>query len=129
MDYLFFFAGGLAIWVLILRRELLLRRNTFKLLLGISCVLFIIGIACHFSKISRDSACGALLAPLVSLGLFSLCRRVFLKRFNREPKDTYLNWSPGLGPDRIFNIVFFSIAFLILILATVGMLELAKAGF
>jgi len=128
VDYLFFFTGGLAIWILILRRELLLRQNTFKLLLGISSVLFIIGIVCHFSKIGRDSACGALLAPLVSLGLFRLCRRVFLKRFNREPKDTYLNWDPGLGPDRIFNIVFFSIAFLILMLATIGMLELAKAG-
>jgi len=54
VDYLFFFTGGLAVWILILRRELLLRQNTFKLLLGISSVLFIIGIVCVISARSVE---------------------------------------------------------------------------
>ena len=128
MDFMFFFTGGLAAWILILRRELLDDKRTFRTLVWISSALFVIGVVLHFTNLAQRSACGALLAPLISLGLFRICRRVFVKRFSRDAKDTYLNWQGGLGPDRIFNIVYFSLSCLLLMACTIGMVELAKAG-
>ena len=44
-----------------------------------------------------------------------LSRRVFLKYVGREPKDTYFVWSTkGLEPDIFFNILYFTLAQLIL---------------
>jgi len=117
------------IWIFIFKRELLIREESFRLILGLSVILFLVGILLHFTKVGRDSPCGALLSPLVSLGLFRLCRKIFLGRFKREAKDTYLIWDAGLAADRIFNIAYFSLAGLLLMLTTIGMLELAKAGF
>ena len=122
------FAGGLAIWTLIIRPELLRGGKVGRVLLAVSVVLFLVGITLHFTSTARDSASGALLSPLPSIGLFRICRNVFLKLFGREPRDTYLNWQPGLGPDRVFNIVYFSLAFLLLMLGTIGMMKLAKIG-
>lgn len=70
----------------------------------------------------------ALLAPLLSLGLYRICQRLFLSRVRHEPKDTYLNWAPGLAADRLFNIIYFGSAIWIELLAMGGMMELAKAG-
>lgn len=128
MDYLFIFTGGFVIWTFIFKRELLIRNKSFMPILGISVVLFLVGVVFHSAGAYRNSFCGALLSPLISLGLFRLCRVIFVRRFNREPKDTYLIWDKGLGVDRVFNIVYLSIAGLCLMLVTIGNLELAKAG-
>jgi hypothetical protein len=128
MDPICFCIGGLVFAVGIFKRELLIRKAPFKIMFGISAALFIAGIMLHFTEVGRSSTCGALLSPLLSLGLFRLCRRIFLKRYQREPKDTWLDWSSGLGPDRIFNLVYFVTAGWLWMSITIAMLELSKAG-
>ncbi len=128
MDIFYFFAGGLVILIANLKMELLIEKESFKLLLGVSVVLFLVGVALHFTEAGRTSTSGALLAPLISLTLFRLCRRVFVGRYHREPKDTFLHWGDGLAADKVFNVVYFVSATWLWMLVTIGMEELAKAG-
>ena len=128
IDLLYIFIGGFVIWIFIFKRELLIDEKSFRVILGISVALFIVGIMLHFTEAGRYSASGALLSPPVSLGLFRLCRKVFLRKFNREPKDTFLNWDAGLAADRVFNIVYGTLASLLGMIIAGGMLQLAKAG-
>jgi hypothetical protein len=53
---------------------------------------------------------------------------MFVARFKREPRDTWLDWSEGTGADRLFNIVYFGSVVWLWMLVTVGMWELAKRG-
>ena len=128
MDPIYFFTGTFVFWIFLFKRELLIEEKSFRVILGISIILFILGIVLHFTEVGRYSASGALLSPLVSLGLFRLCRRIFLKKFNREPKDTSFNWEAGLAPDRVFNFVYFTLALVLGMIIAGGMLQLAKAG-
>jgi hypothetical protein len=120
--------GGLAIWSQILGIEILIKDSTFRFLLAISSVLFVIGVIFHYAPAGRQSTCGALLAPLPSLGLFRVCRKLFARWTGRDPKDTFLRWDRGLGPDQLFNVIYFILAFLLLVLTTIGMIELRKHG-
>lgn len=54
---------------------------------------------------------GGLMGPLVAAGLFWAMLKFFRRRYKRDPKDTYLNWKPGMAPDRLFNIIYFTFAF------------------
>lgn len=128
MDTLFIPVGLFVFVIALFKRELLVERESFRLILGVSALLFIAGLALHFSAAWRDSSCGALLAPLISLGFYRLCRGIFLRLFKREPRDTYLDWSPGMGADRLFNIVYFVCGWLLLEIVTILMFELAKSG-
>lgn len=115
-------------FVALFKRELLIEKESFRLILGISIALFLAGLMLHFTEAGRDSSSGALLAPLLSLGLFRLCRKIFLKRYGREPRDTFFVWEAGLAADRFFNIAYFSLAGWLWMLAAIGMIELAKAS-
>lgn len=128
MDVFYFSMGGLVFAIGIFKRELLVKKESFTIILVVTVVLFFIGVILHFTEIGRDSTCGALLCPLLSLGLYRLYRRIFIRRFNREPMDTWLNWSEGMGADRAFNIIYFGTVIWLWILCIVFMLELAKAG-
>lgn len=128
MDAVCFSIGGLVFAIGIFKRELLIQRRAFRIIFGVSTVLFISGVILHFNEGGRNSTCGALLSPLLSLGLFRLCRRVFLKRYQREPRDTWLDWSENMGADRVFNIVYFVSAGWLWMAITIAMLELAKRG-
>lgn len=107
MEPIYFSIGGLVFAVGIFKRELLIQSQGLKIILGVSTALFLACLALHFRAPGQHPSSGALLCPLISLGLFHLFRRLFLWRFQREPKDTWLNWDPGQGPDRLFNILFF----------------------
>jgi hypothetical protein len=128
MGTLLFLVGGLVLTIALFKRELLVESESFRLILGVSALLFVAGLALHFSDAWRDSNCGALLVPLISLGFYRLCRRIFIRLYKREPRDTYLDWSPGMGVDRVFNIVYFVLGSWLWMLVTVFMLELAKSG-
>lgn len=128
MDLFYFCSGGLVFGIALFKRELLIVNTSFKILLLISVVLFLVGLALHFTQAAQDSTSGALLSPLLSLALFRIFRRIFLQRFKREPCDTWFNWQVGMGADRVFNIVYFVSALFVWMFTTVGMIELAKAG-
>lgn len=128
MDLILFVIGGFVIEIFFFRRELLIDRRTFRLVLLVSIALFFAGLVLHFTEIGRHSISGALLVPLFTLALFRLFRRVFLIRFKHEPRDTFLDWRSGLGADKLFDFVYFMSAILLLMLLSVGMEKLAKAG-
>ena len=106
MDAFFFAMGGLVFGIFIFKRELLVAKQTFRPILAICSALFLGSIAVYAMSATPPPGIGALLCPLLSLLVYRLCRKVFLARVGHEPRDTYLNWAPGLGPDRVFNIIF-----------------------
>ena len=128
MDLLYFFTGAFVFFVALIRRELLIEKQTFTIVLGVSVALFLAGIALHFTAVGRYSMSGALLAPLLTLWLFTLCRKLFIMQFKHEPRDTFLDWQAGMGEDRVFNIVYLALAILLVVLSAVGMEKLAKMG-
>ncbi|CDM67174.1 hypothetical protein PYK22_03223 [Pyrinomonas methylaliphatogenes] len=128
MDPFYFVIGGFVIFIFIFKMEMLVRKESFRIILGISFLLFLIGLVLHFTEAGRSSLSGALLCPLLSLGLFRLLRRVFLRWFKHEPRDTFFNWNLGLGEDRIFNILYFAMAILLWMVVPFGMEQLAKVG-
>jgi hypothetical protein len=128
MDYVYVFVGMFVSIIALFKRELLVQKASFRIVLGISVALFLVGFLVHFVETDPTSFCGALLTPLLSLGLYRFSRRLFLQRVRHEPKDTYLNWAPGLAAGRLFNIFYFGSAVWIELLTLGGMIELAKAG-
>lgn len=110
MNPYYFSIGGL-VWIIALfKRELLIERKTFRIILVISIALFLTGLVHYFTAAGRYPGSGALLSPLLSLGVFRLFRSIFLMRLKREPRDTWLNWGEGMGADRVFNIMYFVLA-------------------
>jgi hypothetical protein len=128
LDYVYIPLGLFIAMVALFKRELLVQRKSFTVILSVTVILFIAGVILHFSEGNRESSCGALLAPLLTLGFYRGFRRLFLRLHNHEPRDTYLNWAPSLGEDRIFNIVFFIGTFLLCMVTSIGMMKLARAG-
>jgi hypothetical protein len=128
MNFFYIFAGLFVFLIAVFKRDLLIRRKSFRVILISSILLFIAGLALHFMPVGRHSNSGALLGALISLGWYRLCRRAFVKRFKREPRDTLFDWNPELRSDRPFNVVFFASTALLVMLLAIGMLELAKVG-
>jgi hypothetical protein len=117
MDVIYIGAGMFVSYIFLTRRELLIKKESFRLILGVSVLLFVIGVVLHFTEVGRLYASEALLCPLSSLLLYRLMRELFVKWFKHEPRDTFLNWADGLGEDRVFNILYWTLNSLIMILA------------
>jgi hypothetical protein len=128
MDYLYFIIGFFVAGIALFKRELLVQKHTSAIILAISVALFVLGIALHFTDWGRQAPSGALLTPLMSLALYRFCRTLFLKRLDHEPIDTYMDWSPGMAADRLFNIVFFVLSAWLVMFNAIGMRELVKRG-
>jgi hypothetical protein len=126
MDIIIFFIGGFVWYIALMKRELLIRSDSFRVILTISVMLFVAGAFLAFTRPSQDIGYGALLSPLMSLGLFRLFRKLFLMRYRREPRDTFMNWEADLGADRLFNIAYFMLAGLLWMVAPSCMEEVAK---
>jgi len=123
MDFLYIFIGLFVVFIGLFKRELLIERETFRIVLRVSVLLFFIGVTLHFFQFGKQSSCGALVMPLISLGLFRVYRRVFLKVVKREPIDTFLNSQPGLGADMLFNFLYFVSSIFVGMFITLGMME------
>jgi hypothetical protein len=129
MDLIYILSGGFVVLIFILKMELLIETRSFRIIFWISLALFLLGLVLHFTEVGRrHTLSGSPVVPLITLGLFQLCRNVFLKRFDREPRDTFLNWSSGMVADRVFNIVYFAAAAWLWLLIPIGMDLLMKAG-
>lgn len=107
MNPLLFSIGGLVFAIGIFKRELLVQEKSFTIILAISLMLFLTGLVLTVGYAGQYPGGGALLSPLVSLVLYRLSRSVFIATYDREPLDTWLNWNKGMGPDRVFNILYF----------------------
>lgn len=127
-DYLFVAVGMFVPGVVLFKRELLVKVGPSGSIFAVSLALFILGIAFHFTDVGRHSLSGALLSPLMCFGLYKFLRNRFVAYAKHEPRDTYMDWTPGMAADRVFNIVYFSAAFLLTMFTATGMEELGKRG-
>src|ERR1051326_218164 len=64
MDYVYIPAGLFVSIIALWTRELLAQRESFRIILGISVILFLVGLMLHFAEADRDSSSGALLAQI-----------------------------------------------------------------
>ena len=124
---IYFFASALVLSIAWFKMELLILRKSLVVIFGLSASLFLIGAILFFAG-SRSYLTGALLCPLLSLGLFRLFRRIFLSCCDREPRDTLLNWSSGLAADRLFNVLYFMLGSLIIVFVPILIKQLGEAG-
>lgn len=128
MDLLAVFFGLFVVGVALFKRELLVDPQSLQVILWLSVVSFILGIALHFTEFGADALPGMLLMPLLSLGLYRGGRRIFIRIFNREPRDTFMDWRGGMAADRAFNVLFFVGSIWLGLLTAAGMSELAERG-
>ena len=128
MEILVFFFALFVVGIALFKRDLLVNRQSFQIIFGLSVVSFILGIALHFTEWGPNAAPGLLLVPLLSLGLYRGGRRIFVRRFNREPRDTFMDWRRGMAADRAFNILYFVGSIWMAMLTAAGMSELAERG-
>ncbi len=125
----YYFAVGYSILAIFgIKPELLIKDSSFKVILATSSAVFLLGLTLHFTPEAFEWGAGALLAPLLTLAYFRLCRRLFLTRVKREPIDTAFNWTPGLVKDRAFAFAYFFGGILIICASMFVMYRLAKAG-
>lgn len=122
MDIIYFGAGCFVIFIALVKRELLFNPQTFELILIVAAVLFLDGLVLIFTGWDRSLMAGALLSPLVTAGLFWAMLKLFRRLFKRNPRDTFNDWTPGMAADRMFNIIYFTLAMLssVLVVALVG---------
>jgi hypothetical protein len=106
-DLCYIAIGIFVIVIALFKRELLVNKNSLRVILGISVALFGVGLVLPLLPGGRGSAAGTLLSPLLSVGVFRVYRRLFLKRVGREPVDTVFNSDRSLAPDRAFNLLYF----------------------
>ena len=117
------------IYTALINRDLLVQKRSSWAIFIASVIMFSIGLILHFTEIGKYSTSGALLCPLITLGQYWLSRKIFLRYFKREPKDTFFIYvGKDLNKDRVFNLLYFIPATFILVLITYGMEKLAKAG-
>lgn len=132
MDYVYLAIGGFVVYTFLMKRELLIQKRSFRIILLVSVILFLAGLmdmTLYLAGGKRYFVSGALLCPLITLAQYWLSRRVFLKYVKREPKDTFFIWSgKDLGKDRLFNVLYFVPAFWILIFVIGGVERLALIG-
>lgn len=110
MNPYYFAVGGFVFAIFVFKRELLVRRGSFAVILIAASALFVLGIILRINAEDKSSAAGALLVPLLSLLAYRLSRALFVRSMGRQPQDTYLNWSKGLAADRVFNILYVAVA-------------------
>jgi hypothetical protein len=109
-------------------RDILIQKRSFRIILALSIIMFLAGVLLHLIGETASSLAGALFTPLLSLLIFRFCRRVFLKRYQREPRDTWFKWANGLGADRFFNIVYFASSIWLELLAMGTTMHMARSG-
>ena len=124
MEKVYLALGGFVIAVALFKRELLFNPESHRIILIIAAVMFVVGAVLVFGQIQPNSAAGALMSPLFTDGLFWVMRKLFRWRFERDPRDTFMNWKPGMAADRFFNITYFTVAFISVALIAAGVEKL-----
>lgn len=104
MNIIFVFLGMSTLLVFLYKREWLLGRRPFLILLVLNVILFILGYILENGvdfKLSVALKMG-LLSQLIFTALVTLFRRIY----KRDPVDTFWTMDVSLMKDGIFNFVF-----------------------
>lgn len=93
--------------LLLIHRDLFVRKKSFKILLFIAITLSVLANFVHHYS-NTPNAVMILNAPLICVIIYRLSYEVYLKIFNKTPMspfDLTFNFNDNLTKDRIFNIV------------------------
>ena len=116
MDIIWLATAGFVLTIAYFCRELLIEPASRRIILGVSLALFGAGVFLSILNQSTSILFPSLMNPLVSLGLFLLMRKLFVRWKHREPIDTFLDWRAGLAADRLFNVLYFTLGVFFLLL-------------
>ena len=97
----------------VFNRKLLYEWNFFKWILLISIIMFIIPYIFWYILGSNYQIIGGLRNNLLSLLVFRLLRKIFIKIFSREWEDTFWAMKGGVWFDSLFNIIYWFLNFII----------------
>jgi hypothetical protein len=120
MDIVWLAEAGLVLGIAFFRRELLIERGNRQIIFGVSLALFVAAVFLTVFMRSTPTLFPSLMNPLVSLGLFLLMRKLFVRWKNREPIDTFFDWRSGLAADRWFNILYFTLGSFLMMFLYIG---------
>jgi hypothetical protein len=93
--------------LLLIHRNLFVKKKSFKILLFIAIILSILANLIHYNS-NTPNTLMILNAPLICVIIYRLSYEVYLKIFNKPPMspfDLTFNFNDNLTKDRIFNIV------------------------
>ncbi len=110
MDFIFILLGINTLFVFLYKREWLLQKQPFTILLACNLILFVLGYVLQYYSIGNPKLVVALKMPVLSQLLFIGLVTVFRKIYNRDPVDTFWTMDISLMKDGIFNFVFWVIA-------------------
>jgi hypothetical protein len=99
--------------ITVFNRKLLCEWKFFKWVLLISIIMFIIPYICWYLLGSNEQNLGAFRNILLSLLIFRLLRKIFIKIFSREWEDTFWAMRGGVWFDSLFNIIYWFLNFII----------------
>jgi hypothetical protein len=120
MDIIWLATAGVVLAIAFFERSLLIERGSRKIIFGVSLALFLAAAFLAVLMRSKQTLFPSLMNPLVSLGLFLLMHKLFVRWKHREPIDTFFDWKSGLLADRLFNILYFTIGVFLLFLLYIG---------
>lgn len=107
MDFVWIIIGGFVLFIGLGMREWLFDRRTRALIFCVSAALLVAALVLTAVTYKSPALFPSLLNPSVSLGLFVVMHKGFVRWQKRDPKDTFMDWRRGLAPDRLFNILYF----------------------
>ncbi|HEX6715738.1 MAG TPA: hypothetical protein VF088_01430 [Pyrinomonadaceae bacterium] len=120
MDIVSIATAGLILAIVFFARGLLIKTVSRNIIFGVSLVLFATAVFLPIFMHDQPTLFPSLMNPLVSLGLFLIMRKLFVRWKHREPIDTFLDWRSGLAADRWFNILYFSLGVWLMFLLYLG---------
>jgi len=106
MDFVWIIIGGFVLFIGLGVREWLFDRRTRGMIFSVSAALVVAALILTAFTYKSPALFPSLLNPSVSLGLFVVMHKGFVRWQKRDPKDTFMDWRRGLGPDRLFNILY-----------------------
>ena len=119
MGMLSVIAAGFVLIIAFYDRNLLIRPASRETIAIVSFALFAAAIVASL-VLPGPVLFPSLMNPLLSLGLFLLMRKLFIRWKKREPLDTFMNWKRGLAADRLFNILYATLSVFLLLLLWIG---------
>jgi hypothetical protein len=110
MDFVFILIGFFILYIFLFSRKLLIHKTFSIVLWGLCLLLFVTGFLLDGKGVRGSEA---FKIPLLQYSIYMLFRYLFVKLYNREPKDTFWTMEKGVWKDAIFNIIFWLVAFLL----------------
>lgn len=120
MDFIWILIATFVMFIALMKREWLFEREPRAVIFGITAALMVAGLIITAFTYKRPALFPSLANPMVSLGLFVVMHKGFVRWKKRDPVDTFMNWDAGLVPDRLFNILYFSLGFALMLLLYAG---------